>query len=133
MDTMETCPNCGARVSPGLDWCGQCQARLPRPEAERVPLDLVLRGRLPKSEPAAKPVFSRTKAGATSFGAVGRAIMTLLLLIAVPIGYPMTRGMAVAFVGLDIPGRGFMIYYFIFVSPFVAYVLYRIWRRARVA
>jgi hypothetical protein len=34
--TVETCSNCGAALSPDLDWCGQCLARVPPARATAV-------------------------------------------------------------------------------------------------
>lgn len=33
---METCSNCGAALSPDIDWCGQCFTHVPRPRADTV-------------------------------------------------------------------------------------------------
>ena len=46
---METCRNCGARLSADIDWCGQCFTHVPRarashvvvvPDIDRVPVDV---------------------------------------------------------------------------------------------
>ena len=41
-DTMATdvCRNCGARLSPDIDWCGQCYARVPSSAAPIAPASL---------------------------------------------------------------------------------------------
>ena len=65
-----TCASCGAGLRPGMTWCGQCFAPTEAP-APGVP-----------APPPAAPVqlYSRWQGGPTSFGPVGRVLLTLLLL-----------------------------------------------------
>lgn len=76
--------------------------------------------------------FSRVKAGPTSFGIVGRSVLTFLVLAGMVIGYPMARGGLLAEVGFDVPGTPFLIGYTVAVA-FTVFLLIRIWRRARIA
>lgn len=133
---MQTCPDCGAHVADDLSWCNQCYASLEgapaeAPPAGAVPLAMRLRVRPPSLE--APPEFSRWRGGPTSFGPVGRVLLTLAVLALLAIGYPMLRGLMLAGVGFDVPGTGFAIMYSIVAVPAGAYMLLRVWKRERVS
>ncbi|HEX9121855.1 MAG TPA: hypothetical protein VF984_00615 [Actinomycetota bacterium] len=73
---METCWNCGAKLSPDLEWCGQCytvvKVRGPL-SRERDPSQRVIR--LPEAE--TKPTVVRSTP--TSVGIVGKLFYTILI------------------------------------------------------
>ena len=101
---MGTCTTCGACVTPDLEWCGQCLRAVATLEPDprvgpRMPLS-------PARGPVHEAVYSRWHGGPAWFGPFGRILMTLGVLMAVPGGYPMLRGLILATVGFDIPGRG---------------------------
>jgi len=120
-----------------LAWCGQCfePVRRADPGGSGGPEDrpLWIRTQMRDREPAVAPVFSRLKAGPTSFGVLGRSVLTVLVLLGAAAGYPLSRGFMVATVGFDVPGRGYTILYGAVAALLAAYLLARIWRRARVA
>lgn len=131
---MQTCPSCDAHVGDDLTWCNQCYASLERapteaPAAGAVPLSL--RVRPPSVE--TPPEFSRWRGGPTSFGPVGRVLLTMTVLALLAIGYPMLRGLMVAGVGFDVPGIGFASMYAIVAVPAGTYMLLRVWKRERVS
>jgi hypothetical protein len=85
------------------------------------------------NEPEPQPTFSRWKAGPTSFGPAGRMLLSIGVLIAAAVGYPMVRGGILAAVGFDVPGNGFQFFYAGLALPTATYVLTRIWRPVRIA
>jgi hypothetical protein len=128
---MDTCRRCGAQLSPELAWCGRCYAPVPtREEVSEIPLRIRTQMRERASRVA--PVYSRWKAGPTSFGAAGRIVLTFGVIIGVIVGYPMTRGGILAAIGMDIPGTPFMIGYGVVATIGAIYLFTRIWRRGRV-
>jgi len=80
-----------------------------------------------------RPVYSRWRTSATSFGPVGRALLTVAAIVGLVIGEPMLRGLIVASVGFDVPGTGFVVFYVLLAVPAFAYLATRIWRRVRIA
>jgi hypothetical protein len=77
--------------------------------------------------------FSRWRGGPTSYGPLGRTLLTLSVLIGLVIGEPLMRGLMVATVGFDPSGAGFMVFYAVLAVPVCAYVIVvRIWKRVRV-
>jgi len=120
---------CGGPLTADLQWCPRCLApveRTPEPFAASIVY------RLPPREPPPVPVYSRWKAGPTSFGAVGRIVMTVLVLLGAVAGYPMSRGGIFAAIGFDVPGTPFLIAYCVVAGCGVAYALSRVWKRARI-
>lgn len=132
---METCPRCGARVGPGVRWCGQCFVAIPAEEAgDRRSVSGAGGLRRPVApEPAHEAVYSRWRGSPTSFGPLGRSLLSVLTLIGLVIGYPMLRGLMVATVGFDVPGSGFMAMYAVLALGAYGYLLTRIWHRTRVS
>lgn len=129
---MDTCRRCGAQLSPGLAWCGRCYAPVPaREEASEIPV--WVRSQMRDRGPQTAPVYSRWKAGPTSFGATGRILETVGVILGVIVGYPMTRGGMVAAIGMDIPGTPFMIGYGVVATIAAVWLFTRIWKRGRVA
>jgi len=84
------------------------------------------------SRPDTTPEYSRWKAGPTSMGAVGRSFVSVLIVLGLLIGYPMLRGMMVAFLGFDVPGVGFMAMYAALAIPAGAILLLRVWKAQRI-
>ena len=126
---MDACASCGGPLSADLQWCPRCLAPVERRDAVVSPLG----HRLPPSDPAPVPVYSRWKAGPTSFGAAGRIMLTVLVLLGVVVGYPMSRGEILAWIGFDVPGTAFLIAYGVVAGATALYLLTRIWKRARIA
>lgn len=135
---MKTCPNCRANVADDLAWCNQCYASLARPAeaAPTPPTDdrpLWVRTGAPTARIETHTEFSRWRGGATSFGPVGRILLTIGVLILLAVGYPILRGLIFAFGGVDVPGAGFMVMYAVVAVPAGFYLLSRVWKRERVA
>ena len=77
---MERCKACGATLAAGAEWCGQCLS-LVTPPARSVmdPVPPPRPATLP--DPPPTPVYSRWRSGPTSFGIVGRSVVSVLMLI----------------------------------------------------
>lgn len=58
--------------------------------------------------------------------------MTLGVLLGLMIGYPLTRGLIFATVGVDVPGTGFLLMYAGLAALAGIWLLGRIWKRTRV-
>ena len=139
---MRTCPSCGARVVDDLEWCNQCYAKLPaaRAAAATAVLDapanaqrpLWVRSNMGQPEVKTAQEFSRWRGGATSFGPVGRILLTLAVLVMLIVGYPLLRGLVYAVGGMDVPGVGFMVMYACAAIPAGAYMLNRVWKPERI-
>jgi hypothetical protein len=132
---METCPRCGARVGSAATWCGQCFA--PIEQEREVAGRFVsgagqLRGPVVR-EPEHQAVYSRWRGSPTSFGPLGRVMLSLLSFVGLVLGYPMLRGFMVAMVGFDVPGPRFMAMYAVLALVAYGYLLGRIWQRTRVS
>jgi hypothetical protein len=104
-----------------------------RPEAEATETPLWRRAGSAARPQNPTPTYSRFRAGPTSFGALGRSLLTVALLVGLVVGYPMARGGMLAAVGFDIPGRPFLIGYAAVAGLGGLFLLTRIWKRARVA
>ena len=133
---MKTCPECGAQVADDLAWCNQCYEALSTgsavaaPDAERP---LWARANVGQPDVKVAPEFSRWRGGATSFGPVGRVLLTLGVFLLLIVGYPVLRGLVFTVVGIDVPGNGFVVMYVCVAIPAGAYLLSRVWKRERVA
>lgn len=86
-----SCPRCAAYLPPGAAWCGQCLHRLDEPAAESGA------GRPSEALPSVglPLLYSRRRGGVTSFGPVGRVVVTLLA-IAPPLLMWQIGGMTLA-------------------------------------
>jgi hypothetical protein len=84
------------------------------------------------SKPDTTPEYSRWKAGPTSMGAVGRTMVSVLIVIGLAFGYWLLRGIMVAFLGFDVPGVGFLGMYSAVAIPAGAILLVRVWKAQRV-
>ncbi|MEX0990661.1 MAG: hypothetical protein WD004_00100 [Actinomycetota bacterium] len=79
--------------------------------------------------------MSRWRKGPTSFGPVGRVILTLLVIAAIAIGFPLVQGAFFAFTGFMIPSERvglFLIMYLAVAGLIGLWVLTRIWKKVRV-
>lgn len=135
---METCPRCGARVTADATWCGQCFASIPVASSEPAPGEsgvlAASRARIPAPrDPAHVATYSRWKKGATSFGPVGRILLTILTLIGLVIGYPILRGLMLVAMGMDVPGSGFFAMYLSVAITGGLFILSKIWRPSRIS
>lgn len=132
---MDTCSNCGATLSPDLEWCGRCYA----PVRRQAPSDAGARPVAPwvTSRPAPEPShvqeYSRWRGSSTSFGPAGRVMLTVLVVIAAVLGYPLVRGLIFTVAGMDVPGTGFYVMYMIVAIPGALYLYLRIWRSSRIS
>ncbi len=82
METLETCGTCGARLAPDIGWCPRCYA--PRAAAQPSGGHAAapnLRMWYPPEEPTPPAVYSRWRGGATTFGPVGRVVITVAILL----------------------------------------------------
>jgi hypothetical protein len=139
---MRTCPTCGAHVVEDLEWCNQCYSALPADEAPAVmPVaevpsaadrPLWVRSNIGQPEVKIAQEFSRWRGGATSFGPLGRALLTLGVIVMLIVGYPLLRGLIYAIGGMDIPGAGLVVLYACVALPGGAYMLNRVWKPERI-
>jgi hypothetical protein len=124
---MDACPSCGTRVTADATWCGQCFTAIDRTPARGINA----RGPLPKQE-FHQATYSRWHGGETNFGPVGRIVMTFGVLLGLVVGYPLTRGLIFATVGIDVPGTGFLLMYAGIAAIAGLWLLSRVWKRSRV-
>jgi hypothetical protein len=138
---MRTCPSCGARVADDLEWCNQCYAALPAAEAPAEPAvaspvegerPLWTRAHIGNPPVKIEPEFSRWRGGATSFGPLGRGLLTLGVIVMLIVGYPILRGLIFTVIGMDVPGDGLILLYAVAAIPAAAYLLNRVWKRERI-
>jgi hypothetical protein len=81
------CPSCAASVAAGAAWCGLCFAAMPVASAFGASDDSPGGFRPGGSAPARTKIHtdSRWKSGSTTFGPVGRIVLTLLFLLPYPL------------------------------------------------
>ena len=134
MTGVRRCPSCDATVAQGLAWCGQCFAAVPTNDPTTVTgLQARLRPQAaPVHEVLAPQRFSRWEASATSFGPVGRMLLTIALIGGLIIGFPMSLAGVELMVG-SIPSQGFLALYLVLAVPAGIWCAARIWRSVRVA
>jgi hypothetical protein len=140
---MRTCPSCGAHVVDDLEWCNQCYSALPAVQepATTTALDapdnanrpLWVRSNMGQPEVKITPEFSRWRGGATSFGPLGRSLLTLGVIVMLIVGYPLLRGLIYAVGGMDIPGVGLVVLYACAAIPGGVYMLNRVWKPERIS
>jgi hypothetical protein len=127
MTAPRACRACGAPLPGDVRWCLRCYT----PVRELTPREPQLPPVSNPEEPPATinrsplwglppPVYSRWRAGPTTFGPVGRITITVLVLVAFPWG---------AIVALN----PFQLWYALGYTIFATYVLRSTWRRDRVA
>jgi len=138
---MRTCPTCGAGGADDLEWCNQCYSALPAvpAPAEAVSASaaegerpLWTRAHVGNPPVKIEPEFSRWRGGATSFGPIGRALLTLGVIVMLIVGYPILRGLIFTVIGMDIPGSGLILLYAVAAIPAAVYLLSRVWKRERI-
>jgi len=76
--------------------------------------------------------YSRWKGGPTSFGPVGRSLLTVGLCIGVFVGYFIAQGGMVVTVGVEIPAPLSYVMYAVIAIPLAVWGLKTIWKRARI-
>jgi len=140
---MRTCPSCGARVADDLEWCNQCYSALPVVPAQATSMvtdpsaeterPLWVRSSIGQPDVKIAPEFSRWRGGATSFGPVGRTLLTLGVIVMLIVGYPLLRGLIYTVGGVDIPSAGLIVLYACAALPGGAYMLNRVWKRERIS
>ena len=81
----------------------------------------------------AQATFSRWRGSDTSFGPIGRILLTIGAIILLVAGEPMLRGFIVVSIGFDVPGTGFIVLYVVAAIPAGIYLFGRIWKRTRIA
>jgi hypothetical protein len=153
---MDNCRSCDAKLSPDIDWCPQCYTRTGpsqpgMPQAAPAPaqasasavagsIGAVTTAQNSRSEPLAPrelPVDalmhqfmnhqSRTKAGETSFGWMGRAMLSVGVFILGVIGYFVVIGN----IGITPGWSSFEMYLPVFFTVGGA-MLWGVWRPSRV-
>ena len=143
---MENCRSCNARLTPGIDWCPQCYTRLGPPQPGMPQAGLPQRQGPVHSSPATAgaslpltarelppdllmhaPTYSRMKGGETSFGWVGRTVLSIGVLILGVIGYFVVVGNT----GIPISWHSFELYLPAFFTIGGA-MLWVVWRPARI-
>jgi hypothetical protein len=139
---MRSCPSCGAHIVDDLEWCNQCYAKLPAAPAPRTPRvgdppadgrpSPWVRSNIGRPDGRIEPAFSRWRGGATSFGPVGRTLLTLGVLAMLVVGYPLLRGLVYTVGGIDIPGTGLVVLYACAAIPAGTFMLSRVWKRERI-
>jgi len=134
---MRSCPSCAARVADDLEWCNQCYSALPavQPPADAAPAEgerpLWTRAHIGNPPVRIEPEFSRWRGGATSFGPLGRGLLTLGVIVMLIVGYPILRGLIFTVIGMD-TGSGLIFLYALAAIPCAAYLLTRVWKRERI-
>lgn len=151
---METCKACGAALSPDIDWCPQCYlpkrggpARQPggpmtgvRVAPGGVPAGPATPGPVtpgpaipghpgfvPRPE-AHEPVqYSRWRAGPTSFGPLGRSLLSIGVVVLGVLGYFALLGN----IGIT-PSVTSELLYALGYTPIAVWLWFRIWRPQRV-
>jgi hypothetical protein len=141
---MENCRSCNARLTPGIDWCPQCYTRTGPPQPGMPQIGTPhLQGRVPgaaatTSQPLTArelppdlltqmPTYSRMKGGETSFGWVGRTVLSIGVFILGVIGYFVVVGNT----GIAISWHSFELYLPVFFTVGGA-MLWAVWRPARI-
>ena len=141
---MENCRSCNARLTPGIDWCPQCYTRtgppppgrartgMPNPQvgvsaAASSPSRPFAARELPPELLMPMPRYSRVKGGETSFGWVGRTLLSIGVFILGVIGYFVVVGN----IGLTPGWHSFELYLPVFVA-FGGAMLWIVWRPARI-
>jgi hypothetical protein len=120
---MDPCVACGVPMRPGTEWCPQCfvpvKAREPsqtHPAWSR------------SHAPGSVFLVSNRRPGPTSYGWVGRLVVSMLLIVFSWWAYYSLM----PFFVLRLFGVYGVILYLVFAGPVIAYLLWRIWRAARI-
>jgi uncharacterized membrane protein len=141
---MDNCRSCDAKLSENIDWCPQCYARVGAPQpgvpgsapAAGAPAAASLGASqplLPREMPtdALMRQFvnhqSRTKAGETSFGWMGRTMLSIGVLILCLIGYFIIAG----WIGIAPSWSSFQMYIPVALTVGGG-MLWAVWRPSRV-
>jgi hypothetical protein len=108
VETLVTCPKCGAHNPQGAEWCSQCYAALVPEEDRREQLAGEEEQRFARPTESisvsGKPVYSRWAGTEVSFGPVGRILATILVIgIGVLLGFNYSPVPAVIWLFLGAP------------------------------
>jgi hypothetical protein len=118
--SMETCGSCGGRLAPDIDWCPRCYT--PRAVAS-APTQLPSHLRMfPREELSPAPVYSRWRAGATTFGPLGRVVITVAL-----VGFQAFWWKVVGAGGIE-----FVLVSYLASTVVSIWILTHVWKRDRV-
>lgn len=131
MTAPRLCRNCGARLWPDVMWCTQCyepvrqltprDRQLPPLREVEEPPPWVRRS--PLRGPKETPVYSPWRAGPTTFGPVGRILITIVVVLVFPSG---------GYVGFGSPIGPLLLWYLLGYTVFATLVLRGVWRKERV-
>jgi hypothetical protein len=135
---MDSCRHCNAKLSPGMDWCPQCYTRtgppqpgLPQAAPPGAPTQptAVSSPFLPREMPPDMLVqkYSRMKGGETSFGWMGRTMLSVGVFILGVIAYFLAAGN----LGFEPGWSSFEMYLPVF-SIVGGGMLWAVWRPSRV-
>jgi hypothetical protein len=135
---MDNCRHCNAKLSPGVDWCPQCYTRIgpPQPGLPQAPPPgaptqtmAVSTPLLPREMPPDMLIqrYSRTKGGETSFGWMGRTMLSIGVLILGVIAYFVAAGN----IGFEPGWSSFEMYLPVFFIVGGG-MLWAVWRPSRV-
>jgi hypothetical protein len=123
---MDRCTECGATLTPDLEWCGQCYAPVKKEaEAGHEPAD----GEEPEPWVIEPPEYSAWKAGPYSFGPVGRSVITGIMVALGVVVFFAARAVG-KFYG--IPGLSLVLMFLGIYSVIAIIVLWGVWRPTRV-
>lgn len=118
MTASRNCRACGANVSPDVMWCLRCYEPV-RQLTPRVPQLPALDVHPPRPDPPT----SRWRAGPTTFGPLGRLLITAVVLAFAP-----WQGLG----GFGDPSGALMLWWLLGWSSMAVLVLRHVWRRERV-
>ena len=131
MTAPRLCRRCGARLWPDVMWCTQCY----EPVRQLTPRDRQLPPirdieepppwvrRSPLRGPKETPVYSRWRAGPTTFGPVGRILITIVVLVFFPSG---------GYAGFGSAMGPLLLWYLLGYTLVATVVLRSVWRKERV-
>lgn len=126
---LDNCNACGARISPGLTWCGRCYTPVLRVIVGPTVPGRAGPHRRPEIQPPREPVYSHWRGSPTTFGPFAKLAITIVLLALGIACYPLVSGWAGS---LGQPSLGFVAFYVWGYFSVAALVLTQVWKRGRV-
>lgn len=121
---MGTCTECGATLTPDLEWCGQCYAPI-RKEAEQQPAE----SDEPEPWVVEPPQYSAWKAGPYSFGPAGRLVITGITILLGVVVFFAAKAVGKYF---GIPGLSLVLVFLGIYTVIAIIVLWGVWRPTRI-
>ena len=118
---METCGACGARTSPDAEWCPRCYVRR-APDRPAGELPAHIRMMYPPDEPVPPQEFSRWREGTTTFGPVGRSMITFMLVLVQVFWWVVVGPDGIMLVGIS----------YLTITGLSIWALAHVWKRDRV-